>query len=59
MKYEVLRHHHGDRSYEPGDIREAYAHDVAHLVESGVLKEKAEAKPKNKAEGRAEKNKGE
>lgn len=58
MKYEVLRHHHGDKPYVPGDTREAAAFEVDHLVRSGVLKEKAEDKPKNKAEGAALKNKG-
>lgn len=59
MKYEVLRRHQGDKFYEQGDEREASEVDVAHLVKSGVLKAKAEGKPKNKAEGAAPKNKGE
>ena len=56
--YEVLRRHQGDKFYEPGDEREASETDVSHLVKNGVLKEKSEDKPKNKAEGRTEKNKG-
>ena len=58
MKYEVLRRHQGDKFYEQGDERNASEVDVSHLVKSGVLKEKVDDKPKNKAEGRAEKNKG-
>lgn len=56
--YEVLRRHQGDKFYEPGDERHASEIDVSHLVKNGVLTEKSEDKPKNKAEGRAEKNKG-
>jgi len=55
----VLRQHYGDKMYLPGDVREASASDVAHLVKSGVLAEvasKAEQPPSNKAE-RAPKNK--
>lgn len=39
MKFEVLRHHEGDRSYAPGDVREAEEAEVRHLVASGVLSE--------------------
>lgn len=59
MKYEVIRQHQGDKFYLPGDERDASETDVAHLVKSGVLQEKAEPKPKNKAEGSSDKNKGE
>ncbi|WP_313031716.1 hypothetical protein [Brucella sp.] len=59
MKYEVIRQHQGDKFYLPGDERDASENDVAHLVKSGVLKAKAEGKPKNKAEGASDKNKGE
>lgn len=59
MKYEVIRQHQGDKFYMPGDERDASPADVSHLVRSGILKEKAEGKPKNKAEGASDKNKGE
>lgn len=36
QKFKVLRRHDGDREYHEGDIREARAADVAHLV-PGVL----------------------
>lgn len=49
-KFEVLRQHFGDKQYWAGDEREASERDVAHLVKSGVLKEKAAPKVKNKAE---------
>lgn len=37
MKFEVLREHIGEVAYKPGDVREAAAADVAHLVRAGVL----------------------
>ena len=58
MEYVVQRQHQGDRFYRPGDVREASPSDVAHLLKNGVLKEKSEDKPTNKAEGRSAKNKG-
>lgn len=48
-KYKVLRRHQGDRFYEEGEVREARAGDVAHLVDRGVLA-KDEPAAKNKAE---------
>ena len=57
----VLRQHYGDKMYMPGDVREASASDVAHLVKNGVLKSavapknKMEAPVKNKAARNAEK----
>ena len=39
MEYEVKREHFGDRSYVPGDVREAVPTDVEHLVRAGVLVE--------------------
>ena len=32
MKYRVVREHYGEKPYVTGDTREAYEHDVAHLV---------------------------
>lgn len=49
MKYLVKRQHLGDKTYQPGDEREARPEDVAHLLAKGVLVEKAAAAPKNKA----------
>ncbi|MFV1807409.1 hypothetical protein [Phaeobacter sp. Ax4a-4a] len=49
MEYDVKRQHVGDRNYEAGDTRVARPDDVAHLVASGVLTEKAAVVPKNKA----------
>lgn len=49
MKYDVKRQHFGDRLYIEGDEREADPRDVAHLLQNGVLAEKAAPKPKNKA----------
>lgn len=50
MKYDVLREHDGDRFYRKGDVREADASTVTHLVRLGVLAEqKADAEPENKA----------
>lgn len=40
MEFDVLRHHHGDKPYAPGDVREARKPDVAHLVANGVLRPK-------------------
>lgn len=57
MKFTVLRHHTGDRTYLPGETREAAEVDVAHLVKAGVLEKKAEPAPKNKAEDGAPQNK--
>ncbi|UWQ16151.1 hypothetical protein [Jannaschia sp. M317] len=59
MKFEVLRHHEGDRSYVPGDLRDAQEGDVAHLVASGVLRPagKAAQAAANKAVKAAPKNK--
>lgn len=50
MKYDVLRQHFGDKAYAAGDIREADANEVAHLVRAGVLAVKAEPRVENKAE---------
>jgi len=47
--YIVKRQHYGDRFYSEGEEREANAADVRHLLERGVLEEKAAPKPKNKA----------
>lgn len=50
-------HVDGTTLYQPGDKREADENDVKHLVELGVLGDKAPASakaedaPKNKAEG--------
>lgn len=53
MKFIVKRAHTGDREYAVGDVREANAADVRHLVPK-VLEpmdgEKAEAAPSNKME---------
>lgn len=57
--YNVLRQHFGDKLYLPGDEREATPADVAHLVVNGVLEEKSEGQPKNKAKKSAPKNKSE
>lgn len=55
-KYEVMRHHTGDKEYAPGDAREAKESDVTHLVKNGVLRaasgEKAASAPANKADPR-------
>lgn len=58
MKFKVMRQHYGDKTYMPGDEREAREADVQHLVDRGVLvaEKKADA-PKNKAVS-APKNKG-
>ena len=48
--YQVLRQHYGDKMYMSGDEREANEGDVKHLVDSGVLKAKAERKTRNKVE---------
>lgn len=66
-RYRVVREHYGDKSYAEGDIRDAAASDVAHLVPH-VLElvgpapdsepaEKAEADHQNKAEPAAPANK--
>jgi hypothetical protein len=53
QKFKVKRPHTGDREYSVGDVREANAADVRHLVPN-VLEpmdgEKAEAAPSNKME---------
>lgn len=54
MKYEVRRGVQCDRWYDVGEIMDAKAHEVGHLVKSGVLVpveggEKAAPKPRNKA----------
>ncbi|QGA55873.1 hypothetical protein [Brucella sp. 2280] len=59
MEYDVKRQHQGDKFYRPGEVRTVSPNDVVHLVKNGVLKAKAEGKPKNKAEGASDKNKGE
>jgi len=64
MKFSVIRQHLGDRMYMPGEEREANKSDVQHLLDAGVLAEHEGAKaedgaPRNKAHGRAPKNKGE
>ncbi|RVL53949.1 hypothetical protein [Sinorhizobium meliloti] len=62
MKFKVLRQHLGDKMYMPGDVREADQHEVAHLVDRGVLAPegtKADAPKANKAEKAAPKNKAE
>lgn len=56
MKFKVMRQHLGDKLYMPGDEREARNDEVQHLIDNGVLA-KMEESPKNKAEGRAPKNK--
>ena len=59
-RYRVARQHFGDRLYSAGDMREAKASDVKHLVDNGVLveeilapasahEEKATGAPQNKA----------
>jgi hypothetical protein len=60
--YHVLREHYGDKQYARGDIRSASPGDVAHLVQSGVLRETSLGKAdlslvKNKAEPASKKNK--
>lgn len=37
QSYRVKREHIGDKDYSVGDVRNANAQDVAHLVDSGVL----------------------
>lgn len=54
MKYDVQREHvDGRRFYRKGEVREADASTVTHLVRAGVLapvqSKKAEEKPQNKA----------
>lgn len=55
--FKVLRQHTGDKEYVAGDVREADASQVAHLVASGVLEEvKVEPPVETKApKGRAKK----
>ena len=36
-KFKVKREHYGDKYYQRGDVREADAQSVAHLVRNGVL----------------------
>ncbi|MHB2265030.1 hypothetical protein [Aliihoeflea sp. PC F10.4] len=69
-KYDVLRPHIGDKSYKPGDIREAKEGDVEHLVKKGVLaaagakaaktapQKKVGPKPANKADQSAQNKAG-
>lgn len=54
MKFEVLRQHHGDKLYMPGDTREASESEVKHLVDAGVLKRGRESKAEAKAEAKSE-----
>ena len=56
-QFKVLRQHHGDRDYLPGDTREADPSQVAHLIGAGVLEEvKIEPTVETKApKGRARK----
>jgi hypothetical protein len=49
--FEVLRKHYGDRTYEPGDVREAREASVLHLVRSGVLRKMDDTAYANKMEG--------
>lgn len=49
VQYEVLRAHEGDKSYAPGDTREAKASDVAHLIGTTLAKKNTAAVPQNKA----------
>lgn len=49
MDYTVKRDHLGDRPYKVGDTRTAEPYDVRHLVERGILEEKAKPAPKNKS----------
>lgn len=55
MKFTVLRDHLGDRAYRAGEVREAEAHDVAHLVGMVLrpLENKADVVPENKARAQA------
>lgn len=66
QNFRVLREHDGDRFYKQGEIREAKAGEVAHLVgkvlepladEPESEAAKAEPAPQNKAEGAAPANK--
>lgn len=65
--YRVERHMLGDKPYAPGDARELEPGEAAHMVRTGALTdlgpvkaeaepkaEKAEAKPKNKADAPVE-----
>lgn len=45
LKFLVLREHLGDKPYAKGDIREAFSHEVAHLIGVGVLEEVPEVPP--------------
>lgn len=58
MKYDVQREHYGDRFYRQGEVREADASSVTHLVRAGILTKaagkKAEKTPENKAAQKAE-----
>ena len=49
QKFTVVRQHFGDKDYWPGDEREADPATVSHLVQSGVLRLKAEKPVGNKA----------
>lgn len=49
MEYIVKRAHLGDKPYSEGETRTAEPHAVRHLVERGILVEKAEPASKNKA----------
>jgi hypothetical protein len=55
MKFTVLRAHHGDKDYLPGDVRDAKEAEVMHLVDRGVLtpnRAKAAPAAKTKVEPR-------
>lgn len=52
MKYLVKRPHIGDRAYSVGEIREADAQSIAHLVRNGVLVEYIETTEQPKKRGR-------
>ena len=67
-EYDVIWHHLGDKSYQPGDVRKANPQAVRDLVRRGILKEresgkakpkKKKAAPKNKAQTAAPMNKAE
>lgn len=57
MKWKVLRHHEGDRSYREGEIRIGSKADLGHLVPRTLeligpdTAAKSEPAPLNKAEG--------
>lgn len=60
MKFKVVRGHQGDRYYKEGETREGTREDFKHLIPHVLVPvggQKADAVPKNKAEGRAPANK--